>query len=207
DIANGTILAEDLNAMGAANDQVLKWNGTAWAPAADNVGATGTTELADGTTILGAGTAADRFRVAPGANGQFISTTGGVVTWSNLPTGTGGTVNADGITIEGNGSVANPLQVRDLGITTAKINTNAVTTAKLFDGAVTIDKILDDNVTPAKIEEGTNGQVLTTNAGGDVVWAAPAAGAVLTTAAIDGDGTTGNELDIADNAIDTDKII
>ncbi|OJV26252.1 MAG: hypothetical protein BGO32_02270 [Bacteroidetes bacterium 37-13] len=35
-IANGTILAEDLNQMSATNGQVLKWNGSAWAPAADN---------------------------------------------------------------------------------------------------------------------------------------------------------------------------
>jgi hypothetical protein len=34
-IANGTILAEDLNQMGAVVNQVLKWNGTIWAPAAD----------------------------------------------------------------------------------------------------------------------------------------------------------------------------
>lgn len=34
-IADGTIAAVDLNQMGAANGQVLKWNGTAWAPAAD----------------------------------------------------------------------------------------------------------------------------------------------------------------------------
>lgn len=35
-IANTTILAEDLNQMGAENGQVLKWNGTAWTPDMDN---------------------------------------------------------------------------------------------------------------------------------------------------------------------------
>jgi len=35
-ILDGTILAADLNQMGATNNQVLKWNGTAWKPAADN---------------------------------------------------------------------------------------------------------------------------------------------------------------------------
>ncbi|MEH6748600.1 MAG: hypothetical protein V7670_17370, partial [Maribacter arcticus] len=39
-IINGTILAEDLNQMGAANNQILKWNGTIWAPAADEGGIT-----------------------------------------------------------------------------------------------------------------------------------------------------------------------
>ncbi|WP_350288017.1 hypothetical protein, partial [uncultured Croceitalea sp.] len=60
---------------------------------------------------------------------------------------------------------------------------NAIDTDKIIDGQVQTLDIADNNVTPAKIEEGANGQVLTTNAGGDVVWAAPVAGAVLTTAA------------------------
>lgn len=34
-IANNAITAAKLNQMGATNEQVLKWNGTAWAPAAD----------------------------------------------------------------------------------------------------------------------------------------------------------------------------
>ncbi len=34
-IADATILAADLNNMGAASGQVLKWNGTVWTPAAD----------------------------------------------------------------------------------------------------------------------------------------------------------------------------
>ena len=34
-ILDGTIAAVDLGSMGAGTNQVLKWNGTAWAPAAD----------------------------------------------------------------------------------------------------------------------------------------------------------------------------
>ncbi|PKA99306.1 hypothetical protein B0O79_3012 [Flavobacteriaceae bacterium MAR_2009_75] len=52
DILNGTILAEDLADMGAANDQVLKWNGTAWAPAADAGGVAYTAGA--GLTLSGA---------------------------------------------------------------------------------------------------------------------------------------------------------
>ncbi|HRD52616.1 MAG TPA: hypothetical protein PKY96_08210, partial [Flavobacteriales bacterium] len=37
-IADGTIAAGDLSPMGALNGQVLKWNGSAWAPAADGGG-------------------------------------------------------------------------------------------------------------------------------------------------------------------------
>ncbi|MDC6390186.1 hypothetical protein PP182_15945 [Maribacter sp. PR1] len=39
-IANATILAEDLNQMGASNGQILKWNGADWAPSADAGGTT-----------------------------------------------------------------------------------------------------------------------------------------------------------------------
>ncbi len=38
EITDGTIAAADLNQMSATSGQVLKWNGTAWAPAADNSG-------------------------------------------------------------------------------------------------------------------------------------------------------------------------
>ncbi len=48
-IANATILAEDLNQMGAANGQVLKWNGTTWAPDDDE----GLAQLTDGTILIG----------------------------------------------------------------------------------------------------------------------------------------------------------
>jgi hypothetical protein len=39
EITDGTITGADLNQMGAADGQVLKWNGTAWAPTSDNTGA------------------------------------------------------------------------------------------------------------------------------------------------------------------------
>lgn len=48
---------------------------------------------------------------------------------------------ADLTTIEGLGTPADPLKVKDLGITTAKINNEAVTRAKLADDAVTNAKI------------------------------------------------------------------
>ena len=48
---------------------------------------------------------------------------------------------ADLTTIEGLGTPSDPLKVKDLGITTAKINNEAVTTVKLADDAVTNAKI------------------------------------------------------------------
>ncbi|WP_123772391.1 beta strand repeat-containing protein [Zobellia sp. OII3] len=123
-IANNTILAEDLSDMGATNDQVLKWNGTAWAPADDDTSSTPYTDGA-GLTL-----ATDTF-----------------------------SVNVDDATIAVSG--ADQLEVKDDGITTAKI----------LDGQVQTDDIADNNVTIEKIKESTtDGQVLTTN-GSDVVWA------------------------------------
>ncbi|WP_299529424.1 bZIP transcription factor [Ulvibacterium sp.] len=140
-------------APGAA-DQILRTNGAGTAVTwVDLPATTGSTEEVDGVTITGVGTNADPFKIEPSAVlGQFLRTelgTGNVV-WDDLPTGTGGAVTSDGVTIVGDG-VATPLQVLDNGITTIKI--------------------LDDNVTPAKIAEGAAGEVLTTNGAGDVVWA------------------------------------
>ncbi len=54
-IADGSIIGADLNAMGAAPNEVLKWNGAAWAPAADDnsgahTGSPGTVFFADNAT-------------------------------------------------------------------------------------------------------------------------------------------------------------
>jgi hypothetical protein len=56
-------------------------------------------------------------------------------------------VQPDAASIEVSGST---LQIKDLGVTTAKINASAVTTAKIADGNITTVKILDGNVTQAK---------------------------------------------------------
>jgi len=54
--------------------------------------------------------------------------------------------------VNANGAIT----VRDSGVTTAKLATDAVTTAKLATDAVTTAKILDANVTTAKIEDSTS---------------------------------------------------
>ncbi|NAS14119.1 beta strand repeat-containing protein [Poritiphilus flavus] len=100
-------------------------------------------------------------KIAEGTDGQVLTTdAAGDVIWADP---TGGTVST-GTTIDGDGSAGTPLE--------------------LADDAVTTIKILDDNVTPAKIEEGTNGQVLTTDVSGDVIWADPSGGVIGTTGGI-----------------------
>lgn len=47
DIANGAINAAKLNDMGASDGQILKWNGSAWAPATDEIGTIGSDNSAE----------------------------------------------------------------------------------------------------------------------------------------------------------------
>ncbi len=105
------------------------------------------TQVVDGTTLTGLGTAANPFKIEPSVtNGQFLTTnaTGNVV-WASVPTGSG-TVTTDGITIIG-------------------------------DGATTALSVPDAGITPIKIEpSATFGEVLTTDAAGNVVWETVATG-------------------------------
>ncbi len=105
------------------------------------------TQVVDGTTLTGVGSVADPFKIEPSTvNGQFLSTNA----TGNVvwaSVPTGiGTVATDGLTIVGDGS-ATPLSVPDAGITPIKIEPSAVF-----------------------------GQVLTTDAGGNVAWATVAGG-------------------------------
>lgn len=114
-------------------------------------------------------------------NGQYLRTNAaGNVVWDNLPTGTAGTVTSDETTITGDG-LATALQVPLGGITSAQIfdgtistidlALGAVETVNILDGTILEIDIADNNVTPAKIEaSATTGQILTTDAGGDVIW-------------------------------------
>jgi len=189
-ILNSNVTEAKLAPGGA--DQILRTNAAGTAVTWVDFPATvGSTEEADQITITGVGTNLDPFKIEPGANGQYLSTTGGNVIWDNLPGGTGGTVEVDGITIEGNGVTPNPLQVRDDGITTAKI--------------------LDGNVTNTKIAPGGANQILRTNATGTAVAWVDLTGIGTTELAdqitITGDGTVGNEFQVADDAITTARIL
>ncbi|MBT2161886.1 beta strand repeat-containing protein [Zobellia barbeyronii] len=64
-----------------------------------------------------------------------------------------GPVSSDGITITGDGGATTPLTVAPLGINTAQL--------------------ADDAVTVGKIAAGVDGEVLSTNAAGETVWAVP----------------------------------
>ena len=135
EIANGAVTASKLDNMGATNGQVLKWNGTAWAPQTDA-----------GITSVG---------ITAGAG---ISVTGASPNFTVI--NTGDTNAADDLTTGSvaNGDVTGPfsnLQLKPDVVTTQELADNAVETANINNQAVTGAKIAQQGA--------TNGQVLKWN--------------------------------------------
>ena len=165
----------------------------------------GSTELADGTTIAGDGSVGNEFRVNQIGSAQITDGSiltddlnqngaldGQILKWNNTAgvweaaddrtDGTGvATLASNNILI---GDVANLPQERIVTGDATLDNTGLLT---ITNDAVTTAKILDENVTVEKIAAGTDGQVLTTDAAGDVIWALPGA-------PVEVDGVIGNEV-------------
>ncbi|MFK7812920.1 MAG: beta strand repeat-containing protein, partial [Maribacter sp.] len=208
-ILDATILAEDLNQMGATAGQVLIWDDVAgvWAPGANAGGGgaviTDLTLNGDGSSIAAAlGLADDAVttakildanvtdaKIAPGGADQILRTAadGLSVAWTDLPTGSASIVDA---TLVGDGS-------------------SVATALGLADDAVTTVKILDANVTDAKIAPGAANQILRTAADGlSVAWAdLPTSSTSFVDATLVGDGSSAaTALGLADDAVTTAKI-
>lgn len=64
----------------------------------------------------------------------------------------------------------NSLTIQDGSVSSLKIGVNSVDSSALNNDAVQTAHISNNAVTPAKLQEGVNGQVLKTDASGDVVW-------------------------------------
>ncbi|MFN9651248.1 MAG: beta strand repeat-containing protein, partial [Chitinophagales bacterium] len=114
-------------------------------------GAILTSKIADlNVTTAKINTAAvDTSKIKSGGNNSMLITNGsGIVTWLNRDS-VG--VIADQVTIQGRGTAADSLKVKDLGITTAKLFDSAVTTAKLRDLSVTLNKLAANSVNSSKI--------------------------------------------------------
>jgi Chaperone of endosialidase len=122
EVANSAITAVKLDDMGATNGQILKWNGTTWAPAADATGVPAATYAA------GAGVA-----ITGTAPTLTIANTGDINAADDLRI----TDIADG---DVSGIFSNLL-----------INTEAVTTPKLANSAVTAAKLANMGATTGQI--------------------------------------------------------
>jgi hypothetical protein len=114
-IADGAVSADKLNAMSATNGQVLKYNGSAWAPASD----IGLTLEADG--VIG--------------NEVIDATSGGGLTRA----GAGTTASPYTLGIADNGVTTAKINAN--AVTGAKIADGTIATADLADGAVTAAKL------------------------------------------------------------------
>jgi hypothetical protein len=126
-LINGAVTAAKINNMGAANGQVLKWNGTAWAPA-DDLGTGdnwGTQTVATDATLAGAGTTANRLKIA-----QQGATSGQVLKWNGsswAPAADAGGDNwgaqtvATGASISGNGTAGSPLIIAQQGAANGQV--------------------------------------------------------------------------------------
>lgn len=123
EIANGAVTAPKLDNMGATNGQVLKWNGTAWAPQADAGLTTVGITAGAGITVTGS---SPNFTVA---NSGDTNATDDITTTSS----------ANG---DVSGTFSN-LQIKADVVTTAELADNAVETANIATKAVTGGKIAD----------------------------------------------------------------
>ncbi|HND87660.1 MAG TPA: hypothetical protein PK971_04990, partial [Saprospiraceae bacterium] len=120
-IANKAVTGAKLDDMSATTGQVLKWNGTTWAPATDAVG--------------------PNFQVLPGT-GIDVTQSGNTFIVINA----GDTDAADDLTnaTTFNGDVSgtyNNLQLKPLSVTSTELAPNSVTTTSIINGAVTAAKL------------------------------------------------------------------
>jgi Repeat of unknown function (DUF5907) len=109
-IADGTITAADLSSMSATSGQVLKWNGTAWAPAADD----NTGNAYAGSTSVGLN----------GSSFERAALTGDVTAPANS---NATTISANAVT---------SAKIADGTIATADIGDSQITSAKILDATV-----------------------------------------------------------------------
>ncbi len=108
-IQNGAVTGEKIAQMAATPGQVLKWNGTTWAPA----DATLYTSL----NLIGDGSAGDplRFNSFSAADGQVLAWNSGANLWLPVDDGWGTQVVQKDATLSGDGTSANPLKIAHQG--------------------------------------------------------------------------------------------
>lgn len=219
EIQNGSIEAVDFGQMGASANQILKWNGSAWAPANDETGAPGggLTQVAVNTPLSGNGTVGNPILITPNSIGsnliqdgsigstdlaQMGATSQQVLQWDGTKwtpatiSGPGGglTQVAVNAPISGDGTVANPISISPNSIGSNLIQDGAIGTTDLGQMGASNNQILKWNGNawaPANDETGAPGGGLTQ---------------VAVTAPLSGNGTVGNPILISPNSIGSNLI-
>jgi hypothetical protein len=200
-IATGAVTGAKIAQAGATTGQVMKWNGTTWAPAADETGSGGSNP-----TGTAGGDLTGTYPNPLIGDGKVTSAKILDGTISALDLGSNAVTN---VKIDAGAVTADKLAGN--AVTENKISTGAVTDEKIATGAVTQGKIATGAVTGAKIAQAgaTTGQVMKWNG---TTWA-PAAdetgsGGSNPTGTAGGDltGTYPNPL-IGDGKITSAKIL
>ena len=236
-IRDGEIIDADISATAAILGTKINPNfGALNVATTGTLGAGNTTITGNlsttGTATIGANTITN----VDGTTGQVLTTDGtGNTTWQDpSPTAVETTTAIDGNGLTGNpldlaADAVTTDKILDGEIVDADISTtaailgtkidpdfgalNVATTGTLAAGNTTITGDLSTTGTATigantvTNVDGTTGQVLTTDGSGTATWQDPSPTAVQTTTAIDGDGLAGNPLDLADDAVTTDKIL
>ena len=175
--------------------------------------------VADQTTIEGAGTTTNSFKVKDGAI-TTIKLADNAVTNAKIidDAVTSSKITAAAVTtVKLADNAVTTVKITDANVTSAKIANDAITNAKLADNAVQTENIVDGNittaklasvsVTPAKIEPGTNNTVLVTDNAGAVSWIDRSTfGAVADQTTIEGAGTTLSQFKVKDGGVSTAKL-
>ncbi len=128
--------------MGAANGQVLKWTGSAWAPANDSSGAGTMRKVVQATGVV-----CSPNPITDSGTVRFDSTWGDArfVNEAQANSVTGAMI-ADG--------QVSSADIRDTTVNTADVKDNAITSAKILDGAITSADIRDTTVNTAELKDG-----------------------------------------------------
>jgi hypothetical protein len=207
DIAATTITADKLADSGAANGQVLKFNGTNWVPAADDAGTGSLPTLASGQLVTNDGTS----NVAVTVSGDATFTQTGALTIANNAINDVKIADNAVTTTKIAANAVDNTKLTDNAVTTTKISDNAVTNLKVADNAITTTKIQDGTITGADIAATTiatgnlaDNAITTTKIAANAVDNTKLADNAVTTTKITDNAVT--NLKVADNAITTTKI-